>query len=276
MAGDPRKGLEKDRCQELLQAAIDLADVLRERIREEVGQGLTVASKADHSVVTSADTAGEQAFRAAVIARYPVHGVRGEELPPLNPDAEFVWVVDPIDGTAEFAAGVPLWGTIIGLYYRDRPLVGVIDLPALSLRASAGYGLGATVNGESVSIGARTEDAINGRERVGTPSRVNYAKSEGGEAMFDKLCEVHPNIRVVHTCFTHVMALNGGLDAAIEWNAPLWDVAATRILIEEAGGKYMQLKTPKGDPKDDDGGALHNVVFGRPGLVERIAATLGS
>ena len=81
MAGDPRKGLEKDRCQELLQAAIDLADVLRERISEEVGQGLTVASKADHSVVTSADTAGEQALRAAVIARYPAHGVRGEELP---------------------------------------------------------------------------------------------------------------------------------------------------------------------------------------------------
>jgi len=272
MAGDPRKGLEKDRCQELLQSAQELSDVLRDGISEAVGQGLTVESKADQSVVTSADTAGEQAFRSAVIARCPVHGVRGEEFPPLNPDAEFVWVVDPIDGTAEFAAGVPLWGTIIGLYYRDRPLVGVIDLPALNLRACAAYGLGATINGEPVTITAMADDEIDGRERVGTPSRVNYARREGGEAVFDKLCAVHSNIRIVHTCFTHVMALSGGLDAAIEWNAPLWDVAATRILIEEAGGKYLQLKAPKGD----DGEPLHNVVFGRPGLVERIAATIGA
>ncbi|MFT5176719.1 MAG: fructose-1,6-bisphosphatase/inositol monophosphatase family enzyme [Gammaproteobacteria bacterium] len=276
MAGDPRKGLEKDRCAELLQCAQDLADVLREAITETVGQGLTVAAKADQSVVTNADTAAEQAFRSAVISHYPVHGVRGEELPPLNPDAEFVWVVDPIDGTAEFAAGMPLWGTIIGLYYRDRPLVGVIDLPVLNLRACAAFGLGATINGESVSIEALSDDAINGRERVGTPSRVNYAKHEDGGAFFDKLCAVHPNIRVAHTCFTHVMTLSGALDAAIEWNAPLWDVAATRILIEEAGGKYMQLKAPKGQAIGDDGKPLHNVVFGRPGLVERIAATLSA
>ncbi len=272
MAGDPRKGLDKGRCEELLQSAQDLADVLRETISEAVGQGLTVESKADQSVVTSADVAGEQAFRSAVIARYPVHGVRGEELPPLNPDAEFVWVVDPIDGTAEFAAGVPLWGTIIGLYYRDRPLVGVIDIPSLDLRACAAYAMGTTVNGQPVQIEPMDEGDINGRERIGTPSRVNYAKHEGSEAVFDKLCAAHPNIRVVHTCFTHVMALSGGLDAAIEWNAPLWDVAATRILVEEAGGKFMELKAPKGE----DGEPLHNVVFGRPGVVERVAATLGS
>jgi fructose-1,6-bisphosphatase/inositol monophosphatase family enzyme len=275
MAGDPRKGLDKDRCQELLQSAQELADVLREAISEAVGEGLTVETKADQSVVTSADTAAEQAFRSAVISRYPVHGVRGEELPPLNPDAEFVWVVDPIDGTAEFAAGMPLWGTIIGLYYRDRPLVGVIDLPVLKLRACAAFGLGTTVNGEPVTIEAMSDEAINGRERVGTPSRVNYARHEDGGVVFDKLSAVHPNIRVVHTCFTHVMALSGGLDAAIEWHAPLWDVAATRILVEEAGGKYMQLKVPKGQAKGDDGKPLHNVVFGRPGLVERIATTLG-
>ena len=272
MAGDPRKGLEKGRCQELLRSAEELADVLRAGISDAVGQGLTVEAKPDQSVVTNADRAGEQAFRSAVIARYPAHGVRGEELPPLNPDAEFVWIVDPIDGTAEFAAGVPLWGTIIGLNYRDRPLVGVIDLPALNLRACAAFSLGATLNDEPVSISAMSDDAINGRERVGTPSAVNYARQEGGKAVFDKLCAVHPNIRVSHTCFNHVMALSGGLDAAIEWNAPLWDVAATRILIEEAGGKYVQLKAPKGD----DGEPLHNVVFGRPGLVERIAATLGA
>ena len=274
MAGDPRKGLDEDRRKELLDSALALADVLRDRINDSVGHGITVETKPDQSLVTSADMEGEQAFRSAVIARHPAHGVRGEELPPLNADAEFVWVVDPIDGTAEFAAGVPLWGTIIGLHYRGCPLVGVIDMPALNLRASAAYGLGARINSERIEIQAMSDAEINGRERIGTPSKVNYAKREGGGAMFHKLCEAHPNIRVMHTCFTHVLAASGGLDAAIECNAPLWDVAATRILIEEAGGKYVQIKTSKKDATSDDGEPLHNVVFGRPGLVERIAATL--
>ena len=272
MPADPRKGLAKSRRQELLTSAGELADVLRERIAESVGQGLTIEAKPDHSLVTSADTEGEQAFRSAVIARHAAHGVRGEELPPLNPEAEFVWVVDPIDGTAEFAAGLPLWGSIIALYYRDRPLVGVIDLPALKIRACAAYGLGTEVNGEKVTIEPMDAEAINGRERVGTPSRVNYARCEGGEVYFDKLCATHPNIRVFHTCYTHVLAATGGLDAAIEWNAPFWDVAATRLLIEEAGGRYVEMKAPN----DDDGQPLNNVVFGRPGLVERIVATLSA
>jgi len=270
MAGDPRKGLPQARRTELLETAQELADVLRDRIKEAVGQGLTIDAKPDQSLVTSADVEGEQAFRSAVIARQPAHGVRGEEYPPLNPEAEFCWVVDPIDGTAEFAAGVPVWGSIIALYYRDRPLVGVIDLPALDLRACAGYGLGTFVNGEKAEIKPMAEEAINGRERVGTPSRVNYAKAGGGEVLFDRLCTVHPNVRIYHTCLTHVLAVTGGLDATVEWNAPLWDVAATRIVIEEAGGKYAQLKGAKGE----DGEPLHNVVFGRPGLVERIVATL--
>ncbi len=270
MPADPRKGLAKARRQELLDTAEELADVLRERIQEAVGQGLTIEAKPDHSLVTSADTEGEQAFRAAVIARQPAHGVRGEELPPLNPEAEFVWVVDPIDGTAEFAAGLPVWGTIIGLYYRERPLIGVIDLPALKLRARAAFGLGTEVNGRKITVAPMDGADINGRERVGTPSRVNYAKTEGGEAVFDKLCAAHPNVRIFHTCYTHVLAATGGLDAAIEWNAPLWDVAATQLIIEEAGGRYAQLKAPVGD----DGEPLNNVVFGRPGLVERIVATL--
>ncbi len=270
MAGDPRNGLAKARRQELLDTALELTDVLRERIKEAAGHGLTIESKPDHSLVTSADVEGEQAFRAAVLARQPAHGVLGEEFPPLNPEAEFVWVVDPIDGTAEFAAGLPVWGSIVALNYRERPLIGVIDLPALNVRAHACYGLGAFVNGEPVQVKPMPEEEINGRERVGTPSKVNYARREGGGALFDKLCNAHPNVRIYHTCFTHVLAASGGLDAAVEWNAPHWDVAATRILIEEAGGKYMQLKSPPGN----DGATLHNVVFGRPGLVERIAATL--
>lgn len=270
MAGDPRKGLPQARRKELLQTAEELADVLREKIRECVGQGLTIDAKPDRSVVTSADTEAEQAFRAAVIARHPAHGVLGEEFPPLNPEAEFVWVVDPIDGTAEFAAGMPVWGSIIALNYRERPLVGIIDLPALELRAVAGYQLGATVNGEKVSIEPMPEEAINGRERIGTPSKVNYDRVEGGGAVFDKLCATHPNVRIYHTCLTHVMAVTGGLDAAIEWNAPVWDVSATRIVVEEAGGRYVEVKAAKGE----DGEPLHNAVFGRPGLVERIVATL--
>jgi fructose-1,6-bisphosphatase/inositol monophosphatase family enzyme len=271
MALDPREALSDDRCAELLDAALEFSDGLSTRIARTIADGFTVQKKPDASLVTSADTDAEDAFRQQVIARFPAHGVKGEEFSVLNPEAEFMWVVDPIDGTAEFAAGLPVWGTIIGLYYRDHPLVGVIDHPQLKMRAWACHGLGAHLNGERLSLADLPEGALSGMERVGTPGPVNYARHGGDAAPFFRLCEGQPNVRIYHTCLTHVLAASGGLDAAIEWNCPLWDVAATRVLIEEAGGRYSCLKTHH----REDGEALYNVVFGRPRMVERLAELLG-
>lgn len=271
MAPDPREALSDTLREEMLEAALAFSDVISARIATSMADGYKVETKPDASLVTSADTEAEDAFRQAVIARFPVHGVKGEEFSVLNPEAEFMWVVDPIDGTAEFAAGLPLWGTIIALYYRDHPLVGVIDHPRLKLRAWACHGLGSHLNGERLQLADLQGEGFSGRERVGTPSPVNYAKEGGDVTPFTRLCEAHPNLRIYHTCLAHVMAASGGLDAAIEWNCPLWDVAATRVLIEEAGGRFHRLKT---HPRED-GELLYNVVFGRPRMVAALSELLG-
>ena len=270
MALDPRDALSDGQLKELTDAAVEFSEVLRKRIAQSTAHGFEVSLKADESVVTDADIDAENAFRQAVISRYSAHGVKGEEFPTLNPDAEYLWVVDPIDGTAEFAAGVPVWGTIIGLYYRHHPIAGVIDLPMLGLRAVACHRFGATINDEAVKLENRDGDGLTGRERVGTPSAVNYVRQGAEPDVFLRLCQRFPNIRIYHTCLTHVLATSGGLDAAIEWNCPIWDIAATRVLIEEAGGRFECLKTHA----RDDGEPLYNVVFGRPRVVSELASVL--
>lgn len=270
MALDPRDALSDEQLKELTEAAVAFSDVLRSRISQSTAQGVEVTLKADESVVTDADVDAEDAFRQAVIGRFPVHGVKGEEFPTLNPDAEYLWVVDPIDGTAEFVAGIPVWGTIIGLNYRDHPIVGVIDFPMLGLRAVACHRFGARLNDDTVQLADIDADELSGRERVGTPSLVNYVRDGSNGEAFSRLCERFPNIRIFQTCLTHVMAMTGGLDAAIEWNCPIWDIAATRVLIEEAGGRFECVKTHA----RDDGEMLYNVIFGRPRMVNELVSVL--
>ncbi len=269
---DVRTQLTQTQIEAYLQAAGDFADVMSARISEIMASGFDVKAKADNSLVTTADTESETAFRSAVMKRFPDHGILGEEFPAINQDADFIWIVDPIDGTAEFAHHLPVWGTIIGLLYKNEPLVGILDHPALQQRCTAGFGLGTWLNGRRLHIKPMSEQQMKGSERIGSPSRVNFAKYSDDGELFDRLNHAHPNLRIFQTCYTHLLAASGGLDAAIEWNSPLWDVAAARILIEEAGGQYLCLKRHS----NEHGIELHNAIFGRPGLVDRIAAVFGA
>ncbi len=265
---DIRNEVASAERKEFLHAAGDIADAMSSRISEVMASGFEIQTKADQSLVTSADTAAETVFREEIMQRFPNHGILGEEFPAIQQDADLIWVVDPIDGTAEFARGMPVWGIIIALYYKNEPIVGLLDHPAMNLRCSAGFGLGTEINGQRHRIAPMEDGDFNGRERVGTPSRYNYAKRHGHGELFDRLSHAYPNLRIFHTCYTHLLAVSGGLDVAIEWNAPLWDVAASRIIIEEAGGRYRCLE----QHKNAQGLNLHNVIFGRTELTDRIAA----
>jgi inositol-phosphate phosphatase/L-galactose 1-phosphate phosphatase/histidinol-phosphatase len=136
---------------DLIRLAERLADaagaVARKHFRN---PALTVEAKPDLSPVTQADREIEQALRREVLAAQPDHGFVGEEFEPLNPDAEHVWVVDPIDGTKAFLAGKPTFGTLIALLRGGRPLLGVIDHPALGERWIGAAGHPTTHNGKPV------------------------------------------------------------------------------------------------------------------------------
>ena len=151
-----------------------------------------------------------------------------------DPDSDYRWIIDPIDGTAEFARHVPLYGCIIGLHYRQRPLVGVIDHRAMHLRCHGAYGLGAFANGERVRIDDWPSGRAVGGARVGMPSRASFLKPTEAGRVFSAIVDAYPNFRAYHTCYAHTLAVIGGLDAAMEWDTPLWDLGATQILIEEA------------------------------------------
>ena len=111
-----------------------LADRVRPLSRQWFRHPLSIDTKADESPVTQADREVEAALRAAISQQYPEHGIFGEEYGVQQAEAEFVWSLDPIDGTRAFISGNPLWGTLLALLYRGKPVLGLIDVPMLDER----------------------------------------------------------------------------------------------------------------------------------------------
>ncbi len=270
MSGDSRDTMSIAEREAWLAAALGLRDLCREVIASVIASGYEVDAKSDASLVTTADIETERAFRMQVDARYPETGVLGEEFGATRPGAELQWVLDPIDGTAEFANRLPLWGTIIGLWLRGEPLVGVIDHPELGTCIHAAHGLGAWRDGERVALDDLDPDTPLHLRRLGAPSRFAFVKFADESDVYGALTRAHPNCRTFHTCYAHTCAASGGLDASVEWNVPLWDIGATQLCIEEAGGRYECVR----ELERGELGTLRSVVFGRPRMVTDVAATL--
>ena len=138
---------------ELVEFALRLADAAGAVVRKYYRAPITVESKADASPVTAADREAEQVLRALIRATYPEHGIDGEEFAGERLDAEFVWRLDPIDGTKSFVIGRPLFGTLIALT-RVRPILGVIDQCILGERWLGAAGQGSTWNGRPIRVRA--------------------------------------------------------------------------------------------------------------------------
>lgn len=119
---------------ELTDFANVLADSARKITLAHFRKHYAFTQKADASPVTEVDRATEAALREQITQRYPQHGIIGEELPPLNPQAETLWVLDPIDGTRSFISGNPLFCTLIGVLHRGRAVLGMVDTPAVNQR----------------------------------------------------------------------------------------------------------------------------------------------
>lgn len=117
-------------------------------------RALVVDDKADASPVTAADRECERALRALIAREHPGHGVVGEEMAATRADAEWVWVIDPIDGTKAFVTGKPLFGTLIALLHRGHAVLGIIDHPAIDVRYVGVAGRPSTRNGEIVRVRA--------------------------------------------------------------------------------------------------------------------------
>jgi fructose-1,6-bisphosphatase/inositol monophosphatase family enzyme len=267
---DPRDEVSVSRRRELLAAALELADLCAETTASIVATGFEVSKKADASLVTTADVETERSFRKRVREWFPEMGVLGEELGDSDRSKDFRWVIDPIDGTAEFARHLPVYGCIIGLHYKEQPLLGVIDHQAMGIRCHGAYGLGAFANEERLHIDDCAPGEAGAEARIGLPSLASFLRPLDSSPVFRAVVDAYPNFRAYHTCYAHTLVAMGGLDAAMEWDTPLWDLAATQILIEEAGGRYQTVKKLELPGK----GHFYSAVFGKPALVDRLVGII--
>ncbi|OQW92214.1 MAG: histidinol-phosphatase [Beggiatoa sp. IS2] len=215
----------------LIGLAQRLADASATIVRDYFRVKLTIEDKADASPVTIADRAAEQMMRQLITEVYPNHGIFGEELGTLHRDADYLWVLDPIDGTKSFISGKPLFGTLISLLYQGKPILGIIDQPILRERWLGGEGLPTTLNGLPVQV----------RTCPDLSQAILYATSPhmftGNDALaFNRLREKVKFPLYGCDCYAYALLASGFIDLVVEASLSPYDYCALIPIITGAGG----------------------------------------
>lgn len=192
---------------------------------------LPVDEKADRSPVTQADRDIEQALRDMVAREFPAHGFVGEEFGATREDAEFVWVVDPIDGTRAFMTGKPLFGSIIGLMHRGKPVMGLVDQPFTRERWLGVAGKIAYHNNAAIRV-APPRDLAAARLYTGSPDMFR------GDGFDDwlRLCRAARWPQYGCDCYAYGLMAMGWADLVVEQQLKIYDVAGIVPIITGAGG----------------------------------------
>lgn len=234
--------------QGFLDLASRLADVSRPILRSYYRRKLDVDIKSDASPVTQADREAEAAIRELISATFPAHGIFGEEFGKVRADAEYVWVLDPLDGTRAFVTGRPTFGTLISLTRNGAPLLGLIDMPVLGDRWIGAIGHPTTLNGARVSARAcgRLADAYLSASiplMFDTPEKRRKFEAVQAKAR---------STTFGGDCYQYGMVATGFLDVVIECSLVEYDYLALTPIIEGAGGRITDwngngLKLGSGD-----------------------------
>jgi len=212
--------------------AARLADAAGAAIRPFFRKPFAMEAKADLSPVTEADRAAEAAMRAILAEERPYDGVIGEEYGPDRPDAERVWVLDPIDGTRSFVAGRPIFGTLVALLDQTKPVLGMIDQPISGERWLGAAGQPSTLNG--APIRTRACDGI-AQAHLATTG-PGYFGPESWTA-FERVRAAARDTLWGGDCYNYGLLAAGHLDLVIEDGLKLYDFAALVPIVEGAGGR---------------------------------------
>jgi inositol-phosphate phosphatase / L-galactose 1-phosphate phosphatase / histidinol-phosphatase len=211
--------------------ALALADTAGEVIRPYFRQPLAVHDKADLSPVTAADRAAEAAMRSLIERHFPDHGIIGEEFGRVRDDAEFVWVLDPIDGTKSFISGVPLFGTLIALTRDTRPILGIIDQAISRERWIGAAGRPTTLNGAVV----RCRDCAELAAATLFATSPDMFKA-GDAAAFARLSQAVKLTRFGTDCYAYGLLAAGFIDLVLEASLKPYDFCAMVPIVTGAGG----------------------------------------
>ena len=220
-----------------LALALRLADAAEAKSLPRIDAAdLQIATKADRSHVTDADLATERAIRDMLAAERPSDGLFGEEFG-VEGDTHRQWIIDPIDGTANFLRGVPLWGTMIALAVDGVPRLGVVSMPALGRRWWAAKGLGAWTgdptapNSIHVSDVATLDDAS-----VSFQSITQWVDAGRTDELLTLAARVWRD-RAYGDVYSYMLLAEGRIDMVAEFGVKEYDIAATVAIVREAGGR---------------------------------------
>ena len=223
-----------------------------------LGDGLEVRHKADRTVVTQADTSIETMVRTQLAAAFPDDHVLGEEEGGDSVSSGRLWIVDPIDATANYARGIPIWATLIALQVDGEVVLGVVGAPAIGERYEAVRAGGARLNGRPIRV-SDVDDIAEAQLFHGGATWL----TNGGAL---QLIAGAARSRGFGDFWGHTLVARGAGEAMIEPELRLWDYAAFQIVVEEAGGRVTQLD---GSPTRDGGsvvssnGRLHDEILVR-------------
>lgn len=193
-----------------------------------------VELKADQTPVTIADRNAEELVREQVAYYFPKDGLLGEEHGDQPGDSGFRWVIDPIDGTKAFVRGVPLWGTLIGLEYKGEQIAGAAYGAAIGQMFHALRGEGAFRDGKRI----RVSDIDQIADSTLCYSGTKWFRQAGREAGFQALAYATAQQRGWGDFYGFVLVAQGSVELMIDYGVSIWDVAAVKPIVEEAGGLF--------------------------------------
>jgi len=220
-----------------LDAALEAARAAAEVVRHYYQGNLKVTLKADKSPVTEADIETEKTIRAILAAKFPAHGFYGEETGQSAMDAEYVWVVDPIDGTKAFVREYPMFSTQIALMQRGRLIVGVSSAPIYGELAYGEIGVGAWLNEQPIRVSSI--DTIEAAA-LSTGNLKSLATGPQWPA-FGRLIGRLSRIRGYGDFLHYHLLASGRIDAVVESDVNVLDVGACAVIVEAAGGRFTDM-----------------------------------
>lgn len=252
----------------LLQAALQAAESAAAVIRKAYRGNFKVEYKADASPVTEVDVAAEAAIKSVLKAHFPGHGYYGEELGRENGDGEHLWLIDPIDGTKAFVRGYPLFSVQIALMRRGELVLGVSSAPSWNGGAGetawAEKGQGAWLDGAPLKVAATAEI---GKATLSTGNLARLARSEAWSRLGGLIPRLH-RIRGYGDFLHYHWLADGKLDAVVESDVNILDIAACSVIVHEAGGVFTDLQ---GRPLGLDTGS---VLAATPALHDQLLREL--
>lgn len=233
---------------EMADVAVTAARAAGDWLLERFGSKLPSAIKGEDSIVTRLDAEAERIIAAAIHAHYPKHSLIGEELSPNEALGALTWAIDPIDGTRNFAAGIPLWAVSIAALERGTPVAAAAYIPVTGEMYRAAKSEGAWLGGERIHIGSTP--SISAAVAM-TDLHAGFSDSLPESALLKLMHAARRTRMLGSVCCSMCYVTAGRFDIYYAPRVSLWDVAAGVLLVQEAGGDVRSLEGQGWTPDSD-------------------------